>query len=475
MLCKLTPEEEVRMHILLKGIADDPNALEMQKFIQHGSVTTYEYGAEDVFRFPEDPHLPGQPLSDPLLPDDRPNRLLVLKREAEIVRGRTEWRSHARFSYRWLPGKADLSMGRRAPSLRPMCTSTREYWGVPPKATPFRRVDIGYGPATNPGDWTWDSSERPVATYADGALQGTSEYEVTVEDFGILAQHSPTKRVPAWSQYRWWDFNHDYFNMRYMGATTVKYPEGSEAVRLYEHVHFIYARAIDRERESCYTVETGSLGRQSPYETWKDARDPRYRMAGAKYEWYPHDQANTGGLMKTRTDTRGTELRFEYADEFVPHGRLVRLYESGKAPAASPEAVTISYDEPGLGSPARRGLPTSIQVPSGVDTATVAEAKALLAWDEAGRLATMVLAAEDGATSPVLKLDYNAEGRLTSVQHGTAAPKAVRLRTAFDSAWGEGLKRVFETAGGKRHREASRLYLQKYLISGGTDEPTAEE
>ena len=36
MLCKLTPEEEVRMHILLKGIADDPNALEMQKFIQHG-------------------------------------------------------------------------------------------------------------------------------------------------------------------------------------------------------------------------------------------------------------------------------------------------------------------------------------------------------------------------------------------------------------------------------------------------------
>ena len=43
MLCKLTPEEEVRMHILLKGIADDPNALEMQRFIQHGSVTTYEH------------------------------------------------------------------------------------------------------------------------------------------------------------------------------------------------------------------------------------------------------------------------------------------------------------------------------------------------------------------------------------------------------------------------------------------------
>ena len=43
MICKLTPEEEVRMHILLKGMADDPNALEMQKFIQHGSVTTYEH------------------------------------------------------------------------------------------------------------------------------------------------------------------------------------------------------------------------------------------------------------------------------------------------------------------------------------------------------------------------------------------------------------------------------------------------
>ena len=43
MFCQLTPEEEVRMHILLKGIADDPNAMEMQKFIQHGSVTTYEH------------------------------------------------------------------------------------------------------------------------------------------------------------------------------------------------------------------------------------------------------------------------------------------------------------------------------------------------------------------------------------------------------------------------------------------------
>lgn len=50
MLCKLTPEEEVRMHILLKGIADDPNALEMQKFIQHGSVTTYEHCASPASR-----------------------------------------------------------------------------------------------------------------------------------------------------------------------------------------------------------------------------------------------------------------------------------------------------------------------------------------------------------------------------------------------------------------------------------------
>lgn len=43
MFCKLTPEEEVRMHLLLRGVADDPNAQEMKKFIQHGSVTTYEH------------------------------------------------------------------------------------------------------------------------------------------------------------------------------------------------------------------------------------------------------------------------------------------------------------------------------------------------------------------------------------------------------------------------------------------------
>ena len=43
MFCKLTPEEEVRMHLLLRGVADDPTAQEMKKFIQHGSVTTYEH------------------------------------------------------------------------------------------------------------------------------------------------------------------------------------------------------------------------------------------------------------------------------------------------------------------------------------------------------------------------------------------------------------------------------------------------
>lgn len=43
MFCKLTPEEEVRMHLLLRGVANDPNAQEMKKFIQHGSVTTYEH------------------------------------------------------------------------------------------------------------------------------------------------------------------------------------------------------------------------------------------------------------------------------------------------------------------------------------------------------------------------------------------------------------------------------------------------
>lgn len=31
MFCKLTPEEEVRMHLLLRGVADGPNAQEMKK------------------------------------------------------------------------------------------------------------------------------------------------------------------------------------------------------------------------------------------------------------------------------------------------------------------------------------------------------------------------------------------------------------------------------------------------------------
>lgn len=31
------------MYALLRGVADDPHALEMKKFIQHGSVTTYEH------------------------------------------------------------------------------------------------------------------------------------------------------------------------------------------------------------------------------------------------------------------------------------------------------------------------------------------------------------------------------------------------------------------------------------------------
>lgn len=40
---QLTPAQEARMYEILRGIADDPHALEMQQFIQHGTVTTYEH------------------------------------------------------------------------------------------------------------------------------------------------------------------------------------------------------------------------------------------------------------------------------------------------------------------------------------------------------------------------------------------------------------------------------------------------
>lgn len=43
MVCQLTPAQEARMYEILRGIADDPHALEMQQFIQHGTVTTYEH------------------------------------------------------------------------------------------------------------------------------------------------------------------------------------------------------------------------------------------------------------------------------------------------------------------------------------------------------------------------------------------------------------------------------------------------
>ena len=43
MFCKLTPAEDARMREILRGVADDPNALVMRQFIQHGTVTTYEH------------------------------------------------------------------------------------------------------------------------------------------------------------------------------------------------------------------------------------------------------------------------------------------------------------------------------------------------------------------------------------------------------------------------------------------------
>lgn len=43
MFCKLTPAEERRMREILHDVADDPNALLMRQFIQHGTVTTYEH------------------------------------------------------------------------------------------------------------------------------------------------------------------------------------------------------------------------------------------------------------------------------------------------------------------------------------------------------------------------------------------------------------------------------------------------
>lgn len=43
MVCRLTAAEQARMNELLRGIADDPRALEMRQYIQHGCVTTYEH------------------------------------------------------------------------------------------------------------------------------------------------------------------------------------------------------------------------------------------------------------------------------------------------------------------------------------------------------------------------------------------------------------------------------------------------
>ena len=43
MVCKLTPAQEAQVREILRCFADDPHALEMQQFIQHGTVTTYEH------------------------------------------------------------------------------------------------------------------------------------------------------------------------------------------------------------------------------------------------------------------------------------------------------------------------------------------------------------------------------------------------------------------------------------------------
>ena len=39
----LTPAERAHLHEQLRGVADDPQALAMRQFIQHGCVTTYEH------------------------------------------------------------------------------------------------------------------------------------------------------------------------------------------------------------------------------------------------------------------------------------------------------------------------------------------------------------------------------------------------------------------------------------------------
>ena len=39
----LTPAERAHLHEQLRGVADDPRALDMRQFIQHGCVTTYEH------------------------------------------------------------------------------------------------------------------------------------------------------------------------------------------------------------------------------------------------------------------------------------------------------------------------------------------------------------------------------------------------------------------------------------------------
>lgn len=430
-----------------------------------GYIHTYEYAGAGIFRMPEDAQGPAMLFEDPNLPSDRPNQLLSLSKDGEISRGRVEWKTHSRFTYQWLPSLEEANAGGPRPSLRPVCTSTRRYWGVPPKTIAYERYDIGYGPPYAGHQWTWDSTERPVATWEDGVIQGGTEFVVDVDDYGIMEDHSPSKRNPGWSRYRWWDFDNPYFNLRYLGSTTIYHHRDESEKPRYEHLYWVYNTKQAVERDNCFILETGSLGKATPREAWEAARDPKYMIPGATCAWYSEEDELRRGLMKSRTDSRGNVLMFDYARGGDLFGMVAELREKPVRAAEPTTPVEVRYREEPREVAGKPRLPTSVIVPPLGDPPAESGAVGLLSYDAQGRLALVELeGGADHPTTTLLTLQYNADGKLATVQHAGKEPIEALSPRAFDSAWGEVLKQLFDAAGGRDQRTATRMYLQKNLF-----------
>jgi hypothetical protein len=461
------------------NIQDSPSKIEKVTFqIDPATAFVTEYSYTSAAGcFPEDA---GSGCLDPLLPTDRPNQLLVSKKEGVVKNGNLSWQSRSAWSYKWLPSSTDSD------DLRAVCTASRRYSGMEPDTTPMDEWRFYYGPDNEtPAQWKWDGATRIIKQTLGGSASFSQEVIVDVATNRVLETHMPTKAAPKSSEYQWYDTSNAAWPHRSLGSTTVGLSEVESSVIL-DH-RFMYYDPADpqaslptaissfRHKQQASTTLPASGAVLSTWVTLRNGGNlpdrfcpevlPKTLIEYLPKETSPGVLNPLANLVGNITSPDGSFLDIEYSIIPSSLGLPVWIEESRAGNSLAP--VTMAYDDPVRNPSTVKGLLTSMTTPRPSDAGN-ATLNTFFTYNQNGRLEKIEV--QGALVEPVL-FEYDEWGnvnKVTSVAPNDPTGVSTVSTDIVADAIGRTLSVVLDDAGDgdgqKAKYQATTTYLNAYLI-----------